>query len=86
MHAEDKHRKLRVGPSQFLEGFEAVAARHRDVQHDDIYVAFAHEIQHIITIASFANDIDLRIAVQYLFQAVTYDRMIIGYKYFDHPI
>ena len=78
MHAQDENRKFRFGLFDFAQDLEATAARHGDIEHDDVPILFPNEVERFLGVSGFAESCFLEFVGEDLSQTVPDDGVIIS--------
>ena len=76
--AQDHDRQVRLLALELLEDLESTAARHGDVQQNEIEILLLGQIQNFLTVAGLAGHIHVGLAHENLLVALANDGVIIG--------
>src|SRR5438874_3104847 len=80
MHAEDQYRLAGKFLLDVAEQVETAAAGHGEIEDRHVPLHLAGELQRLVAVGGFTHYGSGRIGREHLLQAVTDDRMIVGYE------
>ena len=85
-HRQDRDRQGRVGDEAGGQRAEARAARHRQVERQQVGLVLAHRPDHGGDVGRFGDDLELaRLPLEHGAHAVAYDGVVVGDYHLDGP-
>lgn len=77
MHREQDDARAGVAAHDRARGLDAVHVRHRQVEHGDVGLEIAHEVERALPVVGLADDLDA-LALQQRAQGMPQDLMIVS--------